>query len=152
MPSNELTVIRADGATRTLRSEDLQDAGHHAQVVLVSEAPEAPVNPAGGATRHTVDSDPAVALDAPNSLVRTARVRVYESAGPANPARRLYYRTDGTNPLSDGSNAFGFLSHGDVFIVRLDLPENFRMIADSTDNGVFQIYVEWLTIPPTSQG
>jgi hypothetical protein len=146
MAENELTVVRADGATRTLRSKDV-GGNVQAQIVAVTEAPEAPVDPTGGAVRYNVDSSPAVSLNSPNAVVHSARVRVYETAGPAGTNRRLYYRTDGTNPTSDGANAFGFLLHGDVMTIRLASPDNFRMIADSSDNGVFEVYVEWLVTP-----
>jgi hypothetical protein len=49
--------------------------------------------------------------------------------------------------VSNGSNAFGYLLHGEVMLVRLADAANFKMIADSTDNGVFEVYVEWLNIP-----
>ena len=146
MAENELTVIRADGQIRTLRAIDLGGAVH-AQVTGVFETPEAPVDPTGGAVRYNVDSSPAVALDPPNAAARFARVRVYETGGPVAENRRLYYRTDGTTPTSDGANAFGYLLHGETILVRLANIANFKMIADAGDNGVFEVYVEWLNIP-----
>lgn len=146
MAENELTVVRADGQTRTLRSEDL-GGGVHAQVALLGEAPESYPSTAGSLHRHTVDSDPAVALDPPTAGARYARVRVFETAGPSSANRRLYYRQDGVNPLSNGSNACGFLLHGEMMLVKLDDFTQFRMIADASDNGVFEVYVEWLNLP-----
>jgi hypothetical protein len=147
MAANELTVIRADGATKTLRSEDLMAAGVHAQVVLVSEASEVPVNPSGGLSRHTVTSSPGATLDPPSAAARYARLRVYETVAPGTPTRRMYYRQDGTMPNANGTDAQGFLLHGEVMIVRLATFTNFKMIADNTDNGSFQVYVEWLNTP-----
>ena len=146
MAENELTVIRADGATKTLRSSDL-GGGFHVQHTLVAEVPEVPVSPTGGAVRYTVDSDPGSTLDPPTAGARFARLRVYETLAPSTPTKRLYYRQDGTMPLSNGSTAQGFLLHGDVILVRIADFTQFKMIADSTDNGVFEVYVEWLNIP-----
>lgn len=147
MAENELAVIVASGATKTLRSLDLGGAGIHAQVAAMIEAPEVPVAPAGGAERYTVDSDPAVTLDPPSAAARYARLRVYESVAPGTPTKRLYYRQDGTVPTSDGANAAGFLLHGEMMLIRLATFTNFKMIADSSDNGIFQVYVEWLNVP-----
>jgi len=146
MAENELTVIRADGATKTLRSSDLS-GGIHAQGILVAELPEVPVNPSGGVVRHTVDSDPGATLDPPSATARFARLRVYETTAPTVPTKRLYYRQDGTMPAANGVDAHGFLLHGDVILVRIATFTNFKMIADNSDNGVFQVYVEWLNIP-----
>lgn len=145
MAENELTVIRADGATRTLRSADL-GGSVHAQVALVAEATLVPVSPAGGAVRYTVDSDPPVAIDTPTATARYARVRVFETTSPTTPNKRMYYREDGVNPNANGSDAQGFLLHGDTLLVRLADLTQFRMIADNTDNGIFQVYVEFLNV------
>jgi hypothetical protein len=72
---------------------------------------------------------------------------VYESVAPGTPTKRLYYRQDGTVPTSDGANAAGFLLHGEMMLIRLATFTNFKMIADSSDNGIFQVYVEWLNVP-----
>src|SRR5262245_60681398 len=147
MANNELTVIRADGTTKTLKSEDL--GGVHVQGTYVAELLESPVNPSGGLTRYSIDSSPVVALDPPSASYRYARVRVYETPAPTTTvaSHRLYYRTDGTAPLNTGGNVFGFLMHGESILVRLANAANFQMVADVTDNGTFEVYVEWLSTP-----
>ena len=145
MAENELTVIRADGGTRTLRSRDL-GGNIQAQVALVGEAPEVYPNTAGATSRYTVDSSPAVALDPPDAGCHYARLRVYETAGPQSATRRLYFRQDGVNPTADGVNASGYLLHGEMILIRLTDMTLFRMIADAGDNGVYQVYVEWLNL------
>jgi hypothetical protein len=70
-------------------------------------------------------------------------VRVFETT--QNPAVRLYYRQDGTAPLADGSNATGFLLHGELILVKLDVLANFRMVAEGAS--VFEVYVEYLANP-----
>ncbi len=147
--ANDLTVIRADGATRTLKSEEAGSAGSGVWVqgAYVAELLEQPVDPTGGLVRYSVDSSPAVALDPPNASYRYARIRVYETPAPTTIKNRLYYRTDGTAPLSNGSNVFGYLLHGESMLVRLANAANFQMIADGNDNGTFEVYVEWLATP-----
>ena len=146
MAENELVVQSADGLPRTTRSVDL-GGSIHIQGALIAELPEVPVDPTGGLTRYTVTSASAVALDSPTAAARYARLRVYETTAPTTPTKRLYYRTDGTNPTNAGANAFGYLLHGEMLLVRLADATNFRMIADSGDAGSFQVYVEWLNIP-----
>src|SRR5678816_1966545 len=114
--ANELQVIDANGNVRSLRSVPLAD-GSHAQVILVAEGPEVPASVTGATVRYTVDNAPAVALDPPNAGARYARVRVYEAA--QSTSLRLYYRSDGTAPTADGANAFGYLLHGELIMVKV---------------------------------
>jgi len=139
---NELTVVNATGATKTLRDVDV--AGLHHQVVFIHEGGEVVVSPTGGQVRYTVLNTGSVALDPPNAAARYARLRVYETNGPAGATRRLYYRTDGTAPQNNGANAFGYLLHGEMLLVRIADFTLFSMIADQADGGAFQVYVEWL--------
>lgn len=143
MADNALTVVAADATTKTLRSEDL-GSNIQAQVVLIHEGPDALPVLTGATFRHAVTTT-ATALDPPDAGARYGRVRVYETSGPASSTLRLYYRTDGTNPTADGANAMGFLLHGEMIMVKLASPSNFRMIAEGT--GAFQVYVEWLNAP-----
>lgn len=146
MADNELTVVRADGATRTLRSFDLDGAGtSHADSSLVAEMPEAPADATGATVRYTVDADPAVALDPPTGGARYARLRVYHSGQDST--ERLYYRQDGTAPTADGANAVGFLLHGEAMLVRIADFTDFQMIGETGMTGTFEVYVEWLDIP-----
>lgn len=147
MANNELTVIRADGQIKTLRSSDVKGAGVHAQLVGVFEAPEEVVAIAGGSVRYNVDSSPGATLDPPSAAAMFGRLRVYETTTPSTPTKRLYYRQDGTMPNANGADAQGYLLHGEVMIVRLADFTQFKMIADNTDNGVFEVYVEWLNLP-----
>lgn len=141
MADDELDVVVAGGATKKLRSIELPGTpSRFGQAVFLAEWPEAPVSPAGGTVRYTVDNSPAVALDPPTAAAKYARVRVYESTQSAT--LRLYYRSDGTNPTTDGANAFGFLLHGELILVKIADPTNFRMIAEGA--GIFAVYVEWL--------
>lgn len=142
MANNELTVIDAGGTTRTLRDEDI-GGGVHAQAVMVWEGPEVPANITGATVRHSITTT-ATALDSPNAGARYARIRVYEHSGTTPSAvLRLYYRTDGTAPLANGTNAFGFLLHGEMMLVRLATFSNYKLIAEGA--GVWEVYVEWLS-------
>lgn len=150
--ANELAVLDANGVLRLLRSEEIGSGSNaHAQVVLVQEMREVPPNISGAVIRYTINNNTAIQLTPPSAGAWLARVRVYDTVGPfadpSNPYRRLYYRTDGTNPLNDGSNAFGFLMHGEQIPVKLSNFTNFRMARDSTDLGTFAVYVEWVNIP-----
>lgn len=142
MADNALTVIDATGTVRTLRSEDV-GSGLQAQGLMVWEGPEIPAIVTGAGLRYTVDNSPAVALIPPTAGARYARVRVFEITQSAS--LRLYYRSDGTAPTANGANAFGFLLHGELIMVKLDTFANFQMIAEGA--GVFEVYVEWLANP-----
>lgn len=143
--ANELQVITADNATRSLRSEPLAD-GSHLQYGAIVEAREKPVSPTGGIVRYTVDNSPAVALDPPTAAAMYCRLRVYEASTSTPDSKlRLYYRTDGTAPTADGANAFGFLLHGELIMVKLADFTKFQMIAEGA--GIFQGYAEWLGEP-----
>lgn len=136
-----MTVLDAAGAVQGLRSEDL-GSGKQAQGIVAWEGPEVPAAVAGATLRYTVTTT-ATPLVPPSAGARFARIRVYEDSG-ASPVEtfRLYYRQDGTNPLADGSNAAGYLFHGEVLLVKLKTMGNFKMIAEGTAR--FQVYVEWL--------
>lgn len=146
MADNELTVRDAGGTTRGLRSVDL-GSGLQGQGIVVWEGPETPAAVAGATLRYTVDNSPAVPLVPPTAGARYARLRVYESSvsGTPDSTLRLYYRQDGVTPLTDGSNAAGFLLHGELILVKLADFTDFKMIAEGT--GVFAVYVEWLANP-----
>lgn len=143
MAENELSVVNASSATKLTRSFDLNNAGIHLQGALVAEAPEVPVS--GGTVRYSVTPSASVPLVPPAAAYRYARVRAYNSTASAT--ARLYYRQDGTAPLNSGSNATGFLLHGNAMIVRLANAANWRAIAESGMTGTYELYVEWLTIP-----
>ena len=143
MAENELTVVNASAATKSTRSFDLNGSGIHAQGALVAEMPEVPVT--GGTVRYSVTPSASVPLVPPSSAYRYARLRAYQSAASAT--ARLYYRQDGTAPLNSGTNATGYLLHGDAILVRLANAANWRGIAESGMSGTFELYVEWLTIP-----
>lgn len=154
MAANDLSVIDSTGTPRSLRSVELGSGSNiHEQAVLVSEMFEVPASVTGATVRHTISSNTTVTLDPPTAGAHYARVRVYETTGPfagtPNPYKRLYYRQDGTAPATDGSNAVGFLMHGEAIFVKLANFTNFQMTRDSTDAGTFQVYVEWLNIPST---
>ncbi len=142
MADNALTVLDAAGATKSLRSEDV-GSNVQAQGVMVWEGPETPAVLTGATVRYTVDNSPVVSLAPPSGGARYARVRVFETS--QNQAVRLYYRSDGTNPIADGSNAFGFLLHGELIMVKLDTFSNFKMVAEGSS--IFEVYVEWLANP-----
>jgi hypothetical protein len=143
--ANELQVIAADGSTKTLRSIRHAD-GSDVQVLYVVEGPEVPVSPTGGLIRYTVDNSPAVPLDPPTAAAKYCRLRVYEASTSTPDSKlRLYYRTDGTAPTADGANAFGFLLHGELILVKLADFTKWQCIAEGT--GVFQVYAEWLGEP-----
>ena len=137
MADNELTVVIADGSTKTLRDIELT-TGVHAQGVLIWEGPEVPASTTGATVQHTVDDNPAVALDPPTAGARFARVRVYETSQDST--LRLYYRQDGTTVTS--ANATGYLLHGELILVKIADQTDFSMIAAT--GGVFNVYVEWL--------
>lgn len=140
MADNELTVIVGDGSQKTLRSVDL--GGEHQQIVFVAEGPEAVATTAGATFVYTVDDSPAIPLDPPTAGARYARIRVYETSATSN--ARLLYRTDGTAPTNGGANAFGYLLHGEMLLVRIADFTDFQMIAHQADGGVFTVYAEWL--------
>jgi hypothetical protein len=82
-----------------------------------------------------------VALDPPDAGARYARLRCYETVGPADPNKRLFYRQDGVT-LTGEDSAIGFLLHGELVLVKLTDFTKFVMIAE-TGSG-FKVFVEWL--------
>ena len=141
MADNELSVIDSGGTVRQLRSIDVGSA-RQVQPTFVWEGPEAPAVVTGAVIRYLVDASPAISLSPPTAGARYARLRVYETSGPASQSLRLYYRTDGVTPTADGANAAGFLLHGELIMVKLSTFANFKMIAEGA--GVWEVYVEWL--------
>jgi len=149
MAQNELTVIRADGATRTLRSIEAgaDGSGVHLQAILAPEyVPKEIVAITGGIVRFAVDSDPGATLDPPTAFARYCTLRVYETTSPSTPTKRLYYRQDGVMPNANGTDSRGFLLHGEMMVVCLADFTQFKLIADNTDNGNFECYVEWFNL------
>ena len=142
MADNELTVIDAGGTTRALRSIDVGST-RQVQPVFVWEGPEVPSLTAGAVVRYTVTQTVSVALDPPDAGARFARIRAYETSGPASPTLRLFYRQDGLALTDPGiSSAIGFLLHGEMMLVKLADFTKFLMIAET--GGAYQVFVEWL--------
>lgn len=145
MADNELTVIDAAGATKTLRAVD-HGSGLQAQGVVVWEGRDVPAATTGSVVRYTVTPSAAVALDPPDAGARYARLRCYEASGSTpNQNFRLFYREDGIDPGANGSQAAGFLLHGELMLVKIADFTNFKMIGETSSS--FLVYVEWLAIP-----
>lgn len=132
-----IPVTDVDGVRRETRAETIGGVDYPG--VLIGELLESPVDPTGGGIRHTVGSGAAVALDPPNAAARLARIRCRASVA----TDLLYYRSDGVAPLSNGSNAFGYLQSNELILVKLVTPANWRMISSS---GNFEVFVEWFNI------
>jgi len=129
MADNQLTVVRADGTTETLRSVE-HPTGVHEQVVLISDGPESvPVLTGSTLGLIAVSSAAATALDPPDAGARKCFVRAWETS--FSTSKRLFYRRDGTAPTNAGLNCEGYLLHGEARVVCLADLTQFKVIAES---------------------
>ena len=138
MADDQLTVVRADGATETLRSVQLASGGH-AQVILVSDGPESVPALAGATLVYSVTAAASIALTPPTAGARTCWIRVWHPTQDST--KRLFYRREGTNPTPDGANAESYLLHGEGRMVRLADFTKFKMIAETGQT--FTVVAEW---------
>jgi hypothetical protein len=117
------------------------------QTTRIVEHVEIPVDPTGGLTRHSVTSTAVIPLDPPTAAADFARIRVFNTnVDPGFFAfQRVYFRSDGTNPTNDGGNAFGYLMHGDSYLVKIPDKTLWKMIAQA--GASFEIYVEYFNQP-----
>ena len=126
---------------KTLRSVTIN--GKEYAGYLLGELQEIVVAEAGGALRYTIDDSPAVPINSPTAAARYCRIRIYHQT--QDPAKRLFYRSDGTNPLADGTNAHGFLVHLDSYLIKQAVLDSFVMCGE-TASGNFEVYAEFFNL------
>jgi hypothetical protein len=128
-------------SNKSLRSVTIN--GQEYPIYFLGEALQAPVDPTGGATHYLIDDAPAVALDAPTAASRYCQIRIYHQA--QDQTKKLFYRSDGTSPAPDGSNAFGFLLHGDATLVKQATLTSF-VLCGETACGPFDVWAEFFNL------
>jgi len=141
MAANDLTVVRADTAVKTLRSQEIA-SGVHAQVVQSLQGPESmPVLTGATLGLISISSASAVTLVPPTAGAVSVLIRAWETTQLTT--KRMFYRNDGTAPTNAGANCEGYLLHGEakLFVPATGVFTNFKVIAES--GGAFQISCEW---------
>lgn len=131
MADNELTVLTAAGATKTLRDRDIEASGIHAQKIDV--APWRPAVVGGAQYSVDVTSSAVVTLTVPSGATH---VLLSIDGGDVR------FTEDTSNP-SAGSTGNGLILK-DGFIGELNLPNALRLIAVSTTaqlNATYRKYI-----------